>query len=247
MTKINVDIDYIKNNLSMIGYEINDCVKRDNNGVNWQLKFSNSDAVVTIYDTNKKGNTVVNGKLEEGEKEALSYIVDALKRKEMEVDHLTPVIQELINSKTERTFYDFKLKMYDKFDDMLHDILCLSNNTDNKEAYLIVGVSDSAEVIGIDEDIRLDMILDFLKTIQFAGNHMPEIDVKNLYCKHKRIGVIICKSSKYVPFYLTEKHKGVFDNQIYTRVGNTNTPKNKHASYNDIEKLWRIHFQREDE
>ena len=42
MSKVSIDIEYIKSKLNDIGYEISDCVERENNGVNWQLKFSNS-------------------------------------------------------------------------------------------------------------------------------------------------------------------------------------------------------------
>lgn len=48
MTKITVDIKYIKDQLKKIRYEISDCIQRENNGLNWQLKFSNSGASVTI-------------------------------------------------------------------------------------------------------------------------------------------------------------------------------------------------------
>ena len=64
MSKVSVDIEYIKSKLNDIGYEISDCVERENNGVNWQLKFSNSGAIVTIYDSNRTKNTVVNGKVD---------------------------------------------------------------------------------------------------------------------------------------------------------------------------------------
>ena len=53
MSKVSIDIEYIKSKLNDIGYEISDCVERENNGVNWQLKFSNSGAIVTIYDSNR--------------------------------------------------------------------------------------------------------------------------------------------------------------------------------------------------
>ena len=74
MAKVSIDIEYVKDSLSKIGYVISDCIERENNGTNWQLKFSNSGANVTIYDTNTKKNTVVNGKCEEGEKESLKEI-----------------------------------------------------------------------------------------------------------------------------------------------------------------------------
>jgi carbamoyl-phosphate synthase large subunit len=74
MAKISIDIENIKESLTAIGYEISDCIERENNGFNWQIKFYNSGAIVTIYDTNTKKNTVVNGKYEEGENKILDMI-----------------------------------------------------------------------------------------------------------------------------------------------------------------------------
>lgn len=247
MSKVSIDIEYVKTSLINIGYKISDCIERENNGINWQLKFSNSDAVVTIYDTNRKMNTVVNGKANEEEKQQLKKIVDKLKCKELNIDPVNKDIVDLINNKEERFFYDYKMEYHKNKEDLLHDILCLSNNTENRESYLIFGVTDDCEVVGIKEKLNSNDILDFLKSKHFAGEHMPNIEVKNLFYLHYHIGVIICKSSKFVPFFLTERYKGVNSYQIYTRVGDTNTPKNENAKYNDIEKLWRIHFEREGE
>lgn len=244
MTKISVDIEIIKKSLHDIGYEISDCIERENNGINWQLKFKNSGSVVTIYDTNKTNNSVVNGRPEEGEKEKLKRIVDDLKCNELVIDPLNVKIVELIRSHREDYFYDFKQYFnHQKKESFLHDILCLSNNTENKDAYLIFGVSDDYQVVGVKEnDIKSNDIYDFIKKIKFAGNNIPEIKIHKLLFKYLDIVVIECKSSKNVPFYLEERYKGVKDNCIYTRVGDTNTPKDGCASYKDIEKLWRIHF-----
>lgn len=247
MSKISIDIDYIKTCLHNMGYEISDCIERENNGTNWQLKFSNSGAVITIYDSNRTNNTVVNGKPDDDERKKLKALVDSLKCKEFIIDPLNKVIIDLIRSHKEDYYYDFKQISHNDNESLLHDILCLSNNVENKDAYLILGVTDDYSVIGVNEDWQSNNIFDFLKSQHFAGDHMPEISVKDLYYKCKRIIVIECKSSKYVPFYLTQRYRGINENQIYTRVGDTNTPKNKSASYRDTEKLWRIHFERENE
>lgn len=259
MSKITVDINYVKDSLKKIGYIVSDCVERNNNGLNWQLKFSNSGAIVTIYDTNNVKNSVVNGKLEpkkeEGEKdkeeegEKLKEIVDKIKCKELQIDPLNEEIIKLIDKRQEADFYDYKSQWHEKekIDDLLHDIICLSNNIGNKDAYLIIGVADNGEVVGIDEGKKTNEIYDFLRSKKFAGDHMPQIEVKRMFYKYKKIDVLVCKSSKYVPFYLVERSNGVHDHQIYTRVGDTNTPINGHANYSDVEKLWRIHFQREKE
>ena len=247
MTKISIDMDNIVKCLESIGYEVSDQIRRENNGVNWQIKFFNSGATVTIYDTNRKNNSVVNGKPEHGEQESLKEIIDKLKCKELEIDPINPIIVDLINQQKEDYYVDYKREFHKDKADLLHDILCLSNNTQNKEAYLIYGVNDKCEVVGVESELRSNEIFDFLKTQKFAGSHIPEIEVKNLFYKYKKIAVIICKSSKHVPFYLSEKYKGVFAHQIYTRVGDTNTPKTNQAIYSDVEKLWEIHFKRKDE
>jgi len=133
MAKISIDIEYVKCALTEMGYVISDCIEKDNNGLNWQLKFHNSGAIVNIYDTNTKKNTVVNGKCAEGESAALKEIVDGLKCKEITLDPLTPVIVSCINSKQEGSHYDFKQEWHSerKNGDLLHDILCLANNTTN--------------------------------------------------------------------------------------------------------------------
>lgn len=108
MSKVSIDLEYIKTSLSNIGYIISDCIERENNGLNWQLKFSNSGAIVTIYDTNTKKNTVVNGKCEPGESNALKAIIDGLKCKEIRVDPINERIVQYINAKSETAFYDYK-------------------------------------------------------------------------------------------------------------------------------------------
>lgn len=247
MPKINIDIDYITNSLSCIGYEIADLIENENNGIYWQIKFSNSEAIVTVYDTNKTNNTVVNGKASEEEKEKLKIIVDSLKSKELVIDALNKKIVQLIKSKKEDYYYDFK-KIVDGYNyKLLHDILCLSNNLENKEAYLIIGVADNYEVVGIDRKYESHNIFDFLKGKKFAGDHIPDIEILEMYYKYKKIVVIKCNSSKHVPFYLLEDVEKVKAYSIYTRLGDTNTPLNSTANYSQVEKLWRIHFEREKE
>ncbi len=248
MSKVSIDLEYIKQGLESIGYVICDCIERENYGTNWQLKFSNSGAIVTIYDTNNKKNSVVNGRLAEGEQDSLKNIVDSLKCKELSIDPLNAEIVALINSKKEDIYYDFKQQWHgeNKDADLLHDILCLANNIDNQDAFLIVGVTDSYDVIGVDEWRKDNEIFNFLKSKKFAGDHMPDVEIKHLYYKYHKIDVLIIRSSKHVPFFLAEKYRDV-GTQIYTRVGDTNTPKNQAASYHDIEALWKIHFQREQE
>ena len=246
MAKISIDIENIKESLIAIGYEISDCIERENNGINWQIKFYNSGAIVTIYDTNTKKNTVVNGKCVDGESKALKEIVDGLKCKEISINPQNHKIVEFVKSKKETSYYDFKQQWHSekKDADLLHDIICLANNIDNIDAYLIIGITDMFEAVGVSEWKKSNEIIDYLKSKDFAGGHMPEVDLLPIYFKHHKLDVLLIKSSKYVPFFLSKRYKDI-GTQIYTRVGDTNTPKDDCANYNDIKKLWKIHFERE--
>jgi hypothetical protein len=248
MAKISIDIDQITKSLEKMGYIISDKIERDNNGTNWQLKFSNSGAIATVYDTNKKKNTVVNGKCEEGESEALKEIIEGLKSKELQIDDINSKIVDLINSQKEDYYYDFKREWVtdQKKGDLLHDILCLANNLENREAYLIIGVTDAFEVIGVNEWKKSNEIFDWLRTIEFAGDKEPEIDLKKIYYKYKKIDVLVLKKSNNIPLYIEKNYKGVNSFQIYTRVGDTNTPKTSQACYAHVEKLWKMHFNNEE-
>lgn len=243
MAKVSIDIEYVKESLSKIGYVISDCIERENNGINWQIKFNNSGASVTIYDTNTKKNSVVNGKCEDGEKEALKEIVDGIKCKELSIDPINEIIVGFINSQKEGSNYDFKQEWHTsgKDGDLLHDILCMANNVDNVDAYLIIGVTDNYEVVGVKDWKKSSDIYDFLRSKKFAGGHMPEVELKKVYYRHFKIDVLVINHSSNVPFFLSERYKDL-GMQIYTRVGDTNTPKIEAADYSVIEKLWKIHF-----
>lgn len=244
MAKVSIDLEYVKDALTQIGYVISDCIERENNGKNWQIKFSNSGACVTIYDTNTRKNTVVNGKCVEGEIDALKEIVDGIKCKELTIDPINKKIIDCINSHREEDYYDFKLEWYStgKDGDFLHDLLCLANNETNRDAYLIIGVADNYEVLGVEEWKKSNDIFDFLRSKKFAGGKIPDIELRKIYYKHLKVDVLVIHHSHNVPYYLSEKYKNV-GTQIYTRVGDTNTPKNEIASYRVVEHLWKIHFE----
>ncbi len=129
-------------------------------------------------------------------KNSLKSIFDSLKSKELVVDPFNAEIVDMIRSRKEDYYYDFKQIPHGNNEDLLHDILCLSNNIKNRDAYLILGVKDDYSVIGVDKEWKSNNIFDFIRTQQFAGDHIPEIEVKDLFYKYMRIVVIKCKSSK---------------------------------------------------
>ena len=155
----------------------------------------------------------------------------------------TEEIQNLIALGTEGNYWDFKEKWHSNNGDILHDIICMANNLVNCDAYIIIGVSNNGTIVGVLDDDRKNQqnLIDFLKDKKFAGDIRPTVYVQTLDLE-KQVDVIIIKNTTYTPYYLTESYKGVNQNNVYTRVGDTNTPKKATADVDKVEFLWRKRF-----
>lgn len=159
-------------------------------------------------------------------------------------------ILKLINLKQEGGYWDFKREWYRKENsfDMLHDIICMANNLENRDAYIIIGVDEEKDyaIVGIEKDLNrynTQNLIDFLSSKRFAGGIRPIVYVENIEIQEKIIDIIVIQNSFNTPYYLEEKYKSVNQNNIYTRVMDTNTPKNKNADIKDIEYLWKKRFR----
>ena len=152
-------------------------------------------------------------------------------------------ISYLIGLKTEGSYWDFKEKWHDDKGDLLHDIICMANNLVNHDAYIIIGVNDNAEICGVIEENRKTQqnVIDFLKDKKFGHGCRPNVYVKSLKLE-KVVDVIIIKNSKNTPYYLVENYRDVKKYHIYTRIVDTNTPKNLSADFDKVEYLWRKRF-----
>ena len=156
-------------------------------------------------------------------------------------------IASLIELKTEGGYWDFKQEWHDNKADLLHDIICMANNLADHDAYIIIGVNDKGEVLGVAEENRKNQqnVIDFLKDKKFAHGCRPTVYVQSLGLE-KEIDVIIIKNSKNIPYYLTQEYedkgKCVAKYAIYTRIVDTNTPKNSSADFDKIEYLWKKRF-----
>lgn len=162
-------------------------------------------------------------------------------------------IKKLIKKKKEGEYWDFKAKYHVNKAELLHDIICLSNNLLNNEAYLILGVSDTGSVIGINDDPNRktqEELISFVTGKKFAGGRYQKISLRTFGYGEKEIDVIIINPKQYAPYYLEKsvtaqkgnKNKTVNAGSVYTRVEDKNTPIDSTASPLDTEILWKIHF-----
>ena len=172
---------------------------------------------------------------------------------------LAKLVEELIHSKREDDWWDFKQCHYEDRASMLHDIICLANNRANRDTYLILGVEDNTfNVIGVENDPKRknqQNIVDFLRLPNFAGQTRPRVEVRTIYFVEHEIDVFIIKNSTDVPYYLIDsytdknykptppkKGKTVQAFHIYTRVMDNNTPIDKNADIHEVEYLWKKRF-----
>lgn len=158
-------------------------------------------------------------------------------------------IQDLIWLKQEGAYWDFKREWYsqDKKADLLHDIICMANNLSNKDAYIIIGVDEendySFSSVKSDPNRKnTQQLVDFMIDKPFAGGVRPIVSVENISFGENEIDVIAVHNSDATPFFLTENYQYVMPNNIYTRVMDSNTPKNKSADLSHIEMLWKKRF-----
>lgn len=157
-------------------------------------------------------------------------------------------IKNLISMKQEGSYWDFKREWYSDNGDLLHDIICMANNLQNRDAYIIIGVDEENDYClkDICDDINrknTQNLVDFLKDKRFAGGTRPIVSVSSIDIDDCKIDVIVINNSYETPFYLTERYQKVNPNNIYTRIMDSNTPVNKSADLYYIEYLWKKRFR----
>lgn len=161
---------------------------------------------------------------------------------------LMEIITNLISQKREGDYWDFKQEHHKESKLFVHDVMCLANNKDNVDAYLIYGVTDTAEVIGVPAtNLNQDSMIQMIEGAPFAGGNYPYVTLHSLSIDGKKVDVLAIKKSNHVPFYLYRDNKkdgsvisraGV----IYARNGSKNTNKTSTPSVAHIENLWKIRF-----
>ncbi len=155
-------------------------------------------------------------------------------------------VSQLIIQKCEGAYWDFKQEWHLNLSRLLHDILCMANNLLDEDSYIIIGVQDDGTICGINDDDSnrktQAKLINWLSQIEFAGDR-PDVQVyQDIDCDSKKIDVIVISQKNNGPYYLKERYQEVSPNNIYTRVGDTNTPINESATFFQVETLWRKRF-----
>lgn len=158
-------------------------------------------------------------------------------------------VNELISKKYEGAYWDYKQQYHKNKADLLHDIICLANNTENRDAYLIFGITDDGSIQCVEDDPNRknqENFISFLRDKDFEGGYRPVVEYNSFKISNYSIDVLIIKQSNRTPYYLTKDYsdgkKKVRAYHIYSRIMDTNTPKDKSADERVVENLWKRRF-----
>ncbi|MGL4694513.1 ATP-binding protein [Enterococcus larvae] len=162
-------------------------------------------------------------------------------------------IFDLIGLKTEGAYWDFKRNWHADEARLLHDIICMANNIENRDAYIIIGVDESDDFsivpsIACENRKNTNELTTFLRDKKFVGGVRPIVTVETSLFMYKEIDIITIKNSNHTPFMLEDdfpkgKHnQRVLSYRVYTRINDSNTPINGHADLDKVEYLWRKRF-----
>ncbi|WP_379690742.1 ATP-binding protein [Mediterraneibacter gnavus] len=150
-------------------------------------------------------------------------------------------------------YWDYKEDYTSCKEDKLIDIICMANNIEGRDAYLIYGADDNGIVKGIETTTEprytTKMVTEFLRTKHFAGQYVPKVSVQVLKIDGHELDVLIVHNTRNTPYYLTDKFNPSHDNKkmllpgaVYTRINDINTPRIQTASFEHTEYLWRRRF-----
>lgn len=131
-----------------------------------------------------------------------------------------------------------------KTGDLIKDIICFSNTSHERDCYLIFGISDDYEIVGLGKTERLEQakIENIIADMVFANGVRPEFDLDTINLEGKEIQVLTIRNEKRTPIYLEKPYGKMKVGCIYTRHGDRNTPDNGNAAPAEIESLWKKRF-----
>lgn len=127
--------------------------------------------------------------------------------------------------------------------------MCLANIIYDGDRFIIIGVSDDYEIIGLSEnDVRYTQadIFNFLRTKSFAYHKIPSVKLDSILINGKELDVLTIRNEDHKPYFLTrdETKQGttIRAGTVYSRMGDSNTPKNGSANPYEVEAMWRQRF-----
>lgn len=143
----------------------------------------------------------------------------------------------------ETSWLDFKESYYaqGKGADLVHDLLCMANLVRNGPRFIIFGISDQAEIVGVEESVRIENIQSVLRSA--VVNSIPEFSIYDVQIDGRIVSVWQIENLAKKPYILLKDYekqgKRVRAGVIYSRYGPTNTPIDGCAHEAEVIEMWR--------
>lgn len=160
---------------------------------------------------------------------------------------------ELFNKiieENESNHLDFKQEFHKDNVNLIHDILCLANSPHGGNRYIVYGVSDKKELVGITGERKITQA-DLIQLLRGCGlnrdlhNH---IQLRDVFLDGNIFYILEIEDVPYKPFFLTQSYpkknhsKQLQPGSIFTRNSDRNTPIDSTASDDEVEIMWRQRF-----
>ncbi|MDN6055656.1 MAG: ATP-binding protein, partial [Lactococcus lactis] len=165
----------------------------------------------------------------------------------MNISELSEILK---SSQHETDTYDFKERWENTNSELLKDILSFANTAHHNDCYLIYGVNDNKEIVGIANTDKhrknQQQISDFLDSLDFANVSFPEVNINTLKDVGKEVDILTIKDSDHVPFYLrsdyTNNGPSIRHGELLFRDKDSDFGKRMAPTYAIAESLWKKHF-----
>lgn len=163
------------------------------------------------------------------------------------------MIIKLINTPEDES-HDFKQEWYQKEQkaEMVRDIFSFVNTVHNETCYLILGVSDQQTIVGVEKDPNRknqQNMIDFISHLPIANDAIPKVYVQSIELEGHEVDIIVIPNTNNVPVYLSSKYPSrikegrcITPGQIFSRIGDVNTPVNEITNFYQVQSLWRKQF-----
>ena len=134
----------------------------------------------------------------------------------------------------EYAWLDFKLEFKNNPEELVHDILCLSNTRHNGIRFIIYGVENASwKLKGLSNDLVANDIYTIINNQ--VWNHKPIVLVDHVHVDGMKFGFIAVADAPTKPHYLRKPYKKIPSGAVYIRQGDTNTPFKKGTEIRSVE------------
>ncbi|MCS5711459.1 RNA-binding domain-containing protein [Candidatus Berkiella aquae] len=155
-------------------------------------------------------------------------------------------LEELL-TESESEYLDFKRQYHQNTAKLIHDILCLANSHSKKNKYIVFGIDDYKNVVGIENDAnrkKLSQISDLIKNSNF--NHNPNIDLYTEKKDNHEVDILVIADVSDKPYFLIkqkkEGHAIINAGTVYTRNADRNVSSLETATDSEIERMYKERF-----